>query len=133
LNKDIVIVPNLGKLEEILSKKSEYILNKNLDPNLHFEIYNEKNKSRVICSMTPDHTLFSIDITNTEDMELLQILEDVLTKYNLETNQLVEDISKCYKWRINESQTEYERFWVIYKYHKDISGVLVRYRAFVND
>ncbi|KRF31682.1 hypothetical protein [Paenibacillus sp. Soil787] len=133
LNKDSVIVPDISNLEEILSSRSGYILNNNLDPNLRFEIYNEKNNSRVICSMTADHALFSIDIRNAEDKELLEILEFVLTKYNLETDQLVEDIYKCYKRRINEFQTDYERFWVIYRYHKEINGVLVRYRAFVND
>jgi hypothetical protein len=132
LNKDTVSIPDIEILEKIIDNTNGYIINKNLNPNNRFEVYNEKKQSKFLCTMTADHALFSIDIINVKDEILIKMLENVLRQYNLETDNLIEDISRCFA-RKNEFQTDYDRFWVIYRYHKESDRVLVRYRAHVED
>lgn len=82
--------------------------------------------------MTDDLRLFSIDIHNARDTILIEVLKEVLDLYVLETDQLKEDIECCYRTN-DEIQTDYSRFWVIYRPYPEEDGVLIRYRAFVED
>lgn len=122
----------MKKLENLISSFDGYSINTELDLNQEFEVYNENVSSGFTCMMTDNHSLFSIDVTNAQDQTLIKLLEEILREYNLETNNLIDDITRCYKQKADEIQTDYERYWVIYRYDKDDDMVLVRYRAFVN-
>ncbi|MCU6792355.1 hypothetical protein OB236_09465 [Paenibacillus sp. WQ 127069] len=124
-------VPNLTILEEI-AISNNYKLNKDLDPGSEFEIYNEEVVSGFSCIMTSDYGLFSIDIINIQDGNLITTLKRILEEYGLETENLITDIEDCMKNQ-DEILTDYTRYWVSYRPYSEANGVLVRYRAFVED
>jgi hypothetical protein len=64
---------------------------------------------------------------------LIRVLEEVLKAYNLETSRLQQDVARCYKEKVIEMQTDYERYSVTYRYNTEDEMVLVRYRAFVSE
>lgn len=128
-----VTVPTIESLMNIISNFKEYKIDTNLDPEIELGVISKNEQSGFSCMMTPDHALFSIDILNAKDEVLIRILIEILDRYNLETDRLNEDIRICYNNRIAEMQTDYERYWVIYRFDEEDDMVQVRYRAFVNE
>lgn len=130
MHKGLVRIPEITIFENIVSTRPGYKVNTDFNPKDRFGVYCEEKGSKILCVITPDTALFSIDIINAEDETLQEILKEILISYNLETNKLLEDICKCYARR-TEIQTDYERYWVSYRYHRESGRVLVRYRAFI--
>lgn len=111
----------------------EYMIDTSLNPEIEFGVIAKSEQSGFSCMMTPDHALISIDVLNAKDEVLIVILKEILDQYNLETDRLNEDIRNCYFNRIAEMQTDYERYWVIYRFVEEEDMILIRYRAFVNE
>ncbi|MBP1960829.1 hypothetical protein [Paenibacillus aceris] len=132
-NEQRVIVPTIESLMSLISNFKEYKIDLNLDPEIEFGVVSNNEQSGFHCMMTQDYSLFSIDILNAKDEILIRILAEMLDRYNLETDRLTEDIRDCYNNRIAEMQTDYERYWVIYRFDEEDDMVLVRYRAFITE
>jgi hypothetical protein len=126
-------VPTIESLMKLISNYKEYIIDTDMDPEREFGVVRTDEQSGFSCMMTPDHALFSIDILNAKDEILIGILKEILHKYNLETDRLKKDVQICYNNRIVEMQTDYERYWVVYRFDEEDNTVLIRYRAFVSE
>ncbi|MGF7036093.1 hypothetical protein J2T17_007144 [Paenibacillus mucilaginosus] len=132
-NEQAVIVPTMESLIELVDHFENYIIDTELNPEEEFGVLRKDEKSGFTCMMTPDLSLFSIDILNAKDEVLIKILKEILDQYNIETERLNEDVQVCYKERVIEMQRHYERYWVTYRYNEEDGMILMRYRAFVNE
>jgi hypothetical protein len=128
-NQDIT-VPSLNKIRGI-TLQYDFSLNMDIDPNSGFEIYNEKTLSRFSSLMTEDFSLFSIDVFNPRDEELVNLLNEILESYNLPVAQLKPDFIK-FNTDKREIITNYNKYWVHYiPLENEENVLLIRYRKFV--
>lgn len=128
-NQDIT-VPSLSIIKGI-ALQHDFSLNMDIDPHSGFEIYNEKTWSGFSSMMLEDFSLFSIDVYNPIDNEMLTALNEILQCYNLPVGQLKSDFVK-FNTDKTEIITNYNNYWVHYRPIENEENVLLMsYRKFV--
>lgn len=81
--------------------------------------------------MLEDFSLFSIDVFNPNDNEMLAVLNEILQCYNLPVGQLELDFIK-FNTDKTEIVTNYNNYWVHYRPIENEENVLhMSYRKFV--